>query len=179
MPTLTARLDTNAPPRNAPLSPAPRSQCLEPSTTIALLRAAPRHTIQAISPLKNELCSHTTVMKFTPREMRLIDGQRKLGRRSRLLRWCFLVVGASILGACGYTGSHAVALVTSDQPDKAGVTLLFAYVWPIVLMMACFAGAFIGLAIRDWYGNATRVLLLKLLDAQQEQTHQDGSDKRE
>jgi len=39
--------------------------------------------------------------------------------------------------------------------------------WPKIILMAGLAGVFIGLAIRDWRGNVTRMLLLRLLDAQQ------------
>lgn len=47
--------------------------------------------------------------------------------------------------------------------------LAFALFWPKSLMLFGFGVFFIVWAIRDWHGNANRVLLLRLLQAEQEE----------
>ena len=39
--------------------------------------------------------------------------------------------------------------------------------------MVVIAGAFIAVAVRDWRGNVNRMLLLRLLDAQQKEKQRD------
>jgi len=53
----------------------------------------------------------------------------------------------------------------SDTP--ADSVLLFALFWPKVIFMTGIAGAMIAIVIKDWHGNVNRMLLLRLLDAQQ------------
>ena len=58
-------------------------------------------------------------------------------------------------------------LSVHDDVMSRGWMLGFALFWPKSLMLFGFGVFFIGWAIRDWHGNANRILLLKLLEARQ------------
>jgi len=58
-------------------------------------------------------------------------------------------------------------LAADDAVMSRGWLLGFALLWPKCLLLFTFGAFFIIWAIRDWNGNASRVLLLKLLEAQQ------------
>ena len=63
---------------------------------------------------------------------------------------------------------HIDAIVAGqDDVMSRGWMLGFALFWPKSLMLFGFGVCFIIWAIRDWRGNANRVLLLRLLEAQQ------------
>jgi hypothetical protein len=116
-------------------------------------------------------------MDFTPGEMKLIERLRKQERRWRWTRWLLLGMGAFLLVAYGYLAcmlyDHSMSSFGSDRFDTQVALLILALVWPKILMMLGLAGVFIGWAIRDWHGNVTRMLLLKLLDAHQRPSARD------
>jgi len=58
-------------------------------------------------------------------------------------------------------------VAAQDDVISRGWMLGFALFWPKSLMLFGFGVFFIIWAIRDWHGNANRVLLLRLLEAQQ------------
>ena len=114
-------------------------------------------------------------MEFTPREMKLIERLRKQERRWPRTRWILLGM-AGFASACSLYVAHLLfGALDSDNWGSAVSALLFPILWPKVILMACMAGAFIGLAIRDWHGNVNRMLLLRLLDAQQKENEKSDS----
>jgi hypothetical protein len=108
-------------------------------------------------------------MQFTPLEMRLIERLRKQERQWRWMRWVFLGLSLFITACYGYLGIsvyhhiHWGALTTEDAA-------LIAVYWPKILLAMCLAAWFIVWPLTSWRGNATRLLLLKLLDAQSQKT---------
>jgi hypothetical protein len=61
----------------------------------------------------------------------------------------------------------------SETFSPSASAFLFAIYSPKLLLILVGAGAFIGLAVRDWRGNVQRMLLLRLLDAHQKETDRD------
>ncbi|MCI0744487.1 MAG: hypothetical protein L0Y58_03680 [Verrucomicrobia subdivision 3 bacterium] len=112
-------------------------------------------------------------MQFTPQEMKLIERLRKQERRWPRTRWILLGMAAFLLAGYAYIAYMLFSTLDSDTFSPADSALLFALYWPKVLLMTVMAGAFIALAVRDWRGNAHRMLLLRLLDAHQKQTDRD------
>ena len=115
-------------------------------------------------------------MQFTAQELKLIERLRKQERRWPRTRWLLLGMAAFILAAYGFLAHGLFSTLGSETYSPADSALLFALYWPKVLLMAVMAAAFIALAVRDWRGNAHRVLLLRLLDAHQKQTDRDAND---
>lgn len=76
-------------------------------------------------------------------------------------------------GIYGYVAYILFSTLDSKTLSPADSALLFAVFWPKVLLMMVFASWLVGLAIRDWHGNVQRMLLLRLLDAQQTQAEKD------
>jgi hypothetical protein len=118
-------------------------------------------------------------MDFTQRELKLVERLRKQERRWQWTRWLLLGLAVFILLGNAYIArmlySGFVTHYDSDAFSRETMLMIFAMFWPQILLMSGLAGAFIGLAIRDWHGNVTRMLLLKLLDAQEKQA---GKDER-
>jgi hypothetical protein len=114
-------------------------------------------------------------MQFTRHEMKLIERLRKQESRWPRTRWILLGMAAIILGGYGYIASMLFGTLDSETFSPADSALLFALFWPKVLLMIVMASAFIALAVRDWRGNVNRMLLLRLLDAQQKES--DGHEK--
>ncbi len=112
-------------------------------------------------------------MQFTPQEMKLIEQLRKQERRWPRTRWILVGMAAFILIVYGYVAHLLFDTLDSQTFSPAESALLFAVYWPKVILMAVVAGAFIGLAVRDWRGNVWRMLLLRLLDAHQKETDRD------
>lgn len=112
-------------------------------------------------------------MRFTPQEMKLIERLRKQERRWPRTRWILLGMAAFILVAYGYVAYLLFSTLGSETASPADSALLFAIFWPKVILMLVGAGAFIALAIGNWHGNVHRMLLLRLLDAQQKESGRD------
>ena len=102
-------------------------------------------------------------MELTQKEQRMVARLRKQERRWRWGRW--LMLSSGVFHA-------AVAVVTScvflpqiqAESDMANAAFELAVVFPLVLVFSANATLFLCLAIRDWHGNTTRMLLLKLLE---------------
>jgi polyferredoxin len=113
-------------------------------------------------------------MKLTTREAKLVERLRKQERQWPRLRW--LVLGTGIFAAIG---SIFIVLTLTDhfnimlgEPNDVmpRIWLLwFAMLQPSWLIGFLIAGWQINWAITDWHGNTNRALLLRLLDAQQEE----------
>src|SRR2546427_533316 len=113
-------------------------------------------------------------MQFTPREMKLVARLRKAERIWPRLRWFLLASGIFAWAVYGYI---TFSILEHFETAKAGHDDFGSYAWLFgfaMLWPKCLIGFVLGtclvvLAIKDWHGNANRVLLLKLLDAQEKQ----------
>ena len=125
-------------------------------------RAAQRH-VSGIS---------RTHMQLTTRETKLVERLRKQEQQWLRVRWFLL--GAGVISALcstfiAITLSRHVVTMLAEQDDFMSRGWLFALAvfWPICLILLAPAAVFIFGAIRDWHGNTTRLLLLKLLEPQE------------
>ena len=100
----------------------------------------------------------------------MIERLRKEDRRWRRTRWVLLAMAGLLLAAYAYIAHMLLTDFSSDSIGNNASLWLFALFWPKILLASCVAGGLIGLAIRDWHGNVTRMLLLRLLDAQHKPT---------
>jgi hypothetical protein len=114
-------------------------------------------------------------MEFTSRELHQIEHLRMQERRWPRTRWFLLATGITIAGVYAYILVLLLHLVflSGNDPTRLGDVLshtnvlVFAVFWPNCLLALCYAAWCISVAIRDWHGNPGRMLLLKLLEAQQ------------
>jgi hypothetical protein len=112
-------------------------------------------------------------MQFTPQEMKMIERLRKQERRWPRTRCILLVMAAFGFAIYGYVAFFLFSTLDSKKFSPSDSALLFAVFWPKALLMMVIASGFIALAIRDWRGNVHRMLLLRLLDAQQKKSDND------
>jgi hypothetical protein len=110
-------------------------------------------------------------MQFTTQETKLIDRLHKQERNWARSRWIQVGVAVAILAVTGYTAHLLFGTLNSEVISPADSALLFVLFWPKVILGVGLAGVLIGLAIRDWHGNVQRMLLLRLLTAQQKDTN--------
>ena len=75
-----------------------------------------------------------------------------------------------ILASCGFVAPKLFNIISSGDTGKEARLYILLSVWPNLIVMSGLAGYLIGLAIVDWHGNVTRMLLLRLLDAEQKRT---------
>jgi len=115
-------------------------------------------------------------MVFTPQELRLVERLRRQERNWPRDRWILLVTGVFVFLAYGYLLVRMLDIVELGNLGD-GDALFFAFFWPKCLLMFYIAGFLVAWAIRDWRGNTNRVLLLKLLDAQQNESENDSTKK--
>jgi hypothetical protein len=113
-------------------------------------------------------------MQFTPQETKLIERLRKQERRWPRMRWVLLAAG--VFAAACYT-YILVALYRSLHFDTlpSYEVLFFAMLWPKCLLGMVLAGWLIIWPLTNWHGSVTRMLLLRLLDAQQSQKGADAT----
>jgi hypothetical protein len=109
-------------------------------------------------------------MQFTSKEEKLIRRLRKQDRQWRWLRW-FAVAGGTIgvvnLVLYGWVFFPLVnGLSAPEHPDVNDV-LAIAIFFPKLLVTVGVTTMCFAISWRDWNGNVTRMLLLKLLDAEQ------------
>jgi hypothetical protein len=117
-------------------------------------------------------------MQFTPRERKLLEKLRKEERLWPWKRWLGLVMGILLLisVACyGYLLFWLLKVLGPAHPDSRMVAVI-ASLMAICAVLLFAAGSLFCIAIRDWHGNVNRVLLLKLLEAQEQETSSDSRD---
>src|SRR5512133_3530111 len=102
-------------------------------------------------------------MKLSERELKIVARMRKYERQWRWGRWMTLFVGVFCAAASIFWAWVAVSSVQSEETAKAALSVALAFPTELVSLgigTQCFI-----MAIRDWHGNATRSLLLRLIDA--------------
>jgi hypothetical protein len=130
-------------------------------------------------------------MQITAQEMKLIDRLRKEEQRWSRTRWVLLAMVILILAIYGFIGGQLIGMTKAEAHEfgdeakgvpvsvqllgiverSQTVTFAVSLFWPLLLIGFCGAGWLIALLIRDWHGNVQRMLLLRLLDAQQKHDH--------
>jgi hypothetical protein len=116
-------------------------------------------------------------MQFTEKEEKLIRRLRKQDRQWRWLRWAWLGSGAIVVVNLVLYGWMFFTLINKlSAPGDPNVNDVFviAIFFPGLLVSVGVAALCFGTCWRDWNGNVNRMLLLKLLDAQQ-MRDQDGT----
>jgi hypothetical protein len=113
-------------------------------------------------------------MQFTPQEKKWIERLRKDERQWPGLRW--FTLGAGIFGVLCYSFILIMVFnfpgLSSDSQDVTVFLLwlsVFAMLWPKCLIGFIFGAWLVVWTIINWHGNANRILLLRLLDANQKQ----------
>ena len=102
-------------------------------------------------------------MKLTANEKKLVTKLRRTETEMFRSRHLLLAVGVCSLFIAGI-GACLMIYWSSQLPELSDgrYTLLF----PVVLALAIHGAYILGISIRDWNGNAIRVLLLKVVDEQ-------------
>jgi hypothetical protein len=92
------------------------------------------------------------------------------------MRWFFLATGifAVCVSICILVAT-LVSLFGSQRTTALNLyeVLFFAVLWPKCLLEFGLGGWLIVWAITNWHGNVNRMLLLRLLDAQQKEAKKD------
>jgi hypothetical protein len=117
-----------------------------------------------------------TVVQFTPQETKLVERLRAQDRRWPRMKWVCLVVGIFAVCVSIYILVAMLVSIFGGQrtADLTVYEVLFLAVeWPKFILEFGFGIWFIIFAIRDWHGNVHRMLLLRLLDAQEKETKPD------
>jgi hypothetical protein len=102
-------------------------------------------------------------MELSHQEQRMIERLRKQERQWHWARWAALASGILSAGLCGFILCFILPRVQSGT-DMAGAAFGLALMFPMVLVFAQIAAIGLALVIRDWHGNTTRTLLLRLVD---------------
>lgn len=93
----------------------------------------------------------------------MIEQLRKQERQWRWAKWVLLLGGAFLCG-CYLLMLLWVTKAVSVEEFGESAALIYAMVFPKAYVMIAAAAILMGWAIRDWRGNTTRTLLLKLID---------------
>jgi hypothetical protein len=111
-------------------------------------------------------------MQLTHHERRLVEKLKKRERQWPWMRWVFLLGGVLLCLDLAFYGFLLGALLHDldfGHPTLEAI-LKIAVLWPKCLVELAIAVGVLGIAVRDWHGNANRMLLLRLLEAQESQT---------
>jgi hypothetical protein len=114
-------------------------------------------------------------MHLTPQETKLIEKLRKEVRHWPRTRWLVLAIGVlcTFLFIVWCYFLRLLILETGHQTES-GDTFIFALVWTKCCMFLVFATWSFATLWRNWRGDMNRILLLRLLDAQQKETQSNG-----
>jgi hypothetical protein len=113
-------------------------------------------------------------MQLTAREAKMVARLRKAERLWPRWRWAVLGAGFFAWAVYGYIAFSVFGRLQSAEIGKDSLGYMiwltgFAMIWPKCLLGFAVGACLIGFAIRDWHGNVHRMLLLKLLNAQEAQ----------
>jgi hypothetical protein len=114
-------------------------------------------------------------MQFTPEEEKLIEHLRKQERRWPRVRWMLLATGVVLGIVLIYTLVGLYRTLHFDALTPYEV-IFFAMLWPKCLIVMIGAAWLIVWPLTNWHGNVNRMLLLRLLDAQKDETGRDAKD---
>jgi hypothetical protein len=111
-------------------------------------------------------------VKLTTREKKLFERLKKQELQWPRLRWLLVGTGIFAVLCSGFIVIELVQhidtmLAARDDVMSRGWLLGFALFWPKCLVLFGIGAYLIIWTIRDWHGNANRLLLLKLLEAAQ------------
>ena len=110
-------------------------------------------------------------LKLNPTEQKMVDAIRRREIKWALGRWISLVFGFLLL-ACMVGIYIPLLKITASDPYQ------YLFLWPIIYpisMVLCGMIVWIVIqAVRDWQGNATRTLLLKIIDHLQSEAREDA-----
>jgi len=117
------------------------------------------------------------LIQFTPVQMKLIKRLRREDRQWPRLRWFVLAMGIVATFLCiawswfVYLLIHSEELVpAADRPSLHAMEVFIMFLLCAKsCIWVCFASWCFGKVGMQWHGDVNRMLLLKLLDAQQEQ----------
>jgi hypothetical protein len=130
-------------------------------------------------------------MQLTAQEAKLIERLRRDEQRWPRTRWALLAMAVLILAIECFISSQLLRMTEAAAQPVGGMTkdipatfqafsilqasqqatFALALFWPQCVLGFCAAFLIIGLLIRDWRGNVQRMLLLRLLEAQQKLDH--------
>ena len=102
-------------------------------------------------------------MELTQQEQRMVERLRKQERQWRWARWTTLASGIFSAAVCVYIFLLVLPRVQSEK-HMASAAMVAAVTFPAVLVFASAATMCLTLVFRDWHGNTTRILLLRLVD---------------
>jgi hypothetical protein len=114
-------------------------------------------------------------MQFTRQETKLVERLRKEERCWPYLRWAVLAIGAMSTVVCTGWGYFLYKLAHEDNGghlDPSDVFII-ALLWTKCCMWFLIGTWSFLTAFVKWHGDVNRMLLLRLLDAQQKQTATD------
>ncbi|MCW5554257.1 MAG: hypothetical protein KIS67_19125 [Verrucomicrobiae bacterium] len=111
-------------------------------------------------------------MNFTPQETKMIERLRKYERQWRWARWSVLVMGILSAGLCIVFGFILRWLIVESQAGHFdGQTVFFILlIWTKCCFYLFFGTWCLATVCFKWHGDVNRMLLLRLLDAQQRVT---------
>jgi len=105
-------------------------------------------------------------MDLTPSERRLVNQLRNLERTWETRKWFMLGMVAMIVLAAVYTCFPVGRMLSSHDFSPINMVIVTMAI-PLILLGLGIAALTLGWIVRDWHGNAIRVLLLKLIELQQ------------
>jgi hypothetical protein len=108
-------------------------------------------------------------MNFTPQEIKLIERLRKHDRGWRWARWLVLVLALLSAGLCTAFGYLLHGLITESEAGRFdGLTVFYiVLIWTKCCFYFSFGVWCFITVFQKWHGDVNRMLLLRLLDAQQ------------
>lgn len=117
-------------------------------------------------------------MQFTPQETKLIEKLRKQNLLWPRMRWVALglgVLGCITCAVWGYLLYRGYVLTLDPQSDHISVQGVYGllFVWTMFGMLFMLGVGQLTAVCFYWHGDVNRMLLVKLLDAQQDQSPTD------
>jgi len=108
-------------------------------------------------------------MNFTAQEMKLLQRLRKRERQWRWVRWLLLVTGIFCIGLCAMFGFLLHSLIDVSDHGQFNTTMVFfmLLIWTKCCFYFIFGVWCLATVNQNWHGDVNRMLLLKLLDAQE------------
>ena len=109
-------------------------------------------------------------MTLTLEEAKLIEKLRKQERRWLRTRWLVLAIGTLCsLNFFGWAYFVRALIGESGRQVDSHELFIFVLLWTKCCMYFVFATLSFATAWKNWRGDANRMLLLRLLDAQQKE----------